>query len=116
MIEQTKFSIKGENRLHLITIIPVVISVGGLRYATGKYNLKEGTVGIGSIEFDDDMQWQFDGFAAFDTDQLESVATFIRKTYGLSEPVQAKKVVDKAPVNIMAANKPKTGWFGALFG
>lgn len=118
MNEQTKMMIVDDGLERIITITPVILSFpGGLKLETGKYTLREDNVGLGTIKFDDDMQWEFDGFGDLDTDHLETVADYIKDHYAplIDESTSPAKEPDQPMLN--AAQVNKSSWFnlGGLF-
>lgn len=86
-----------------ITIDPILITpTPGMTYATGQYDLKEGKVGIGTITFDTNSDWSFDGVTDVLSQQdLEHIAGFIKSKdvapAGLTE--SPKSTENQAPLS-----------------
>jgi hypothetical protein len=64
----------------VIHITPVIQRIsGGNLYATGVFKLKEGSVGMGEIVFDDDMrQWEYTGIGELTHEEAGMIADFIK--------------------------------------
>ena len=80
MTKPVTYSIFLDDEEHYITISPVIQTIpGGNLYATGVFKLSEGTVGMGDIVFDDDMEeWEYTGLGDITHDEAEQIADFIR--------------------------------------
>jgi hypothetical protein len=57
----------------------LITPVSGISYATGQYHLTEGEVGIGTITFDTDDEWSFDGVTDLSDDMISQIAGFIKQ-------------------------------------
>jgi hypothetical protein len=80
MINQAGFNISTvDGPIHL-TITPIIDSLpDGIYYETGVYKLTAGSVGMGSISFDEDMtNWTYDGIGELTYEEAEKVADFIK--------------------------------------
>jgi len=81
MISQVTYDIVTvEGPIHL-TITPVnQLLEDGNYFATGVYKLSDGTVGMGDITFDADMdEWDYNGLDELTYDEAEEIAQFIKK-------------------------------------
>ena len=81
MIHQVGINIDTVDGPVHITITPVNQHLpGGAYYSTGVYKLTDGTVGMGHITFDEDMDdWDYDGIGELTYEEAEQVANFIKK-------------------------------------
>ena len=80
MINQTGFNLNTtEGPVHL-TITPIIQTLPNNDfYITGIYKLTAGSVGMGSITFNDDMsEWEYDGIGELMYNEAEQVANFIK--------------------------------------
>jgi hypothetical protein len=80
MINQVGYNINtSEGPVHL-TITPIIEALpGGTYYETGVYKLTDGSVGMGSIIFEDGMDdWTYDGIGELTYEEAEQVADFIK--------------------------------------
>ncbi|WP_428331094.1 hypothetical protein [Mucilaginibacter sp.] len=80
MINKVSYDLQtADGPLHL-TISPVNnLLPGGDFYSTGIYKLSNGTVGMGDIVFDEDMNnWTYDGMDELTYDEAAEVAGFIK--------------------------------------
>ncbi len=80
MISQVGYDIETvEGPIH-ITITPVNEPIpGGNFYSTGVYKLTDGTVGMGNIVFDDEMnEWEYNGIGELTYEEAEEIAGFIK--------------------------------------
>ena len=80
MVNQTSYDIDTtEGPVHL-TITPVNEPIpGGDYFATGVYKLSDGTVGMGDIIFDANMEeWEYDGIGELTYDEAAEIADFIK--------------------------------------
>ena len=71
-----------------IHITPVIQHLPGadIYYATGVFKLREGSVGLGEIVFDDDMrEWEYTGIGDLTHEETGQIVHFI-KTY--EEPAE----------------------------
>jgi hypothetical protein len=81
MINQVTYDIvTADGPVHL-TITPVNEPLAdGNYFSTGVYKLSNGTVGMGDINFDADMdEWDYNGMDEFTYDEAEEIAQFIKK-------------------------------------
>jgi len=81
MISQVTYEIVTvDGPIHL-TITPVnQLLDDGNYFATGVYKLSDGTVGMGDITFDADMdEWDYNGLDELTYDEAEEIAQFIKK-------------------------------------
>lgn len=93
MTDAIDFLIQDANGEHSITITPVNVTLAsGILYATGEYTLSEGDVGLGTITFNADNEWTFDGITDTSEIDIDHIAEFIMKkdnitaTAGHDEP------------------------------
>jgi hypothetical protein len=80
MTEPTEYLIDTTDGQRTITIAPInVTPITGTQYATGQYGLTEGVVGVGTLMFNADGTWEFDGITDVlsDTD-VAHIVQFIR--------------------------------------
>jgi hypothetical protein len=79
MTEPVDFLIDSDQGQRSITITPINITLtSGILYATKQYALTEGEVGIGTITFDANNDWNFDGLTDTNEDDISHIADFIR--------------------------------------
>lgn len=110
MTEPIDFLIDSPDGQRSITIDPILITpMPGMTYATGQYDLKEGIVGIGTLTFNTNKDWSFDGVTdVLSQEDLVHIARFIKgkdhTPAGLSD--SPKKVETEAPLS-----KPQTLYF-----
>jgi hypothetical protein len=80
MINQAGYNINTSDGYIHLTITPVIeVLQDGVYYETGVYKLTNGTVGMGSITFDEDMaDWTYDGIGELTYQEAEKVADFIK--------------------------------------
>ena len=80
MINQTGYKINTTSGLIHLTITPIIESLpDGLYYETGVYRLNNGSVGMGNITFDEDMNnWTYDGIGELTYEEAAKVAGFIK--------------------------------------
>jgi hypothetical protein len=80
MINQVSYDIETIDGLVHLTITPVNQPLpGGDFYATGVYKLTDGTVGMGSIVFDEDMnEWEYDSIGDLTYKEAAEIADFIK--------------------------------------
>jgi hypothetical protein len=80
MTEPIDFLADTEGGQRSITITPVLITpVSGISYVTGQYYLTEGEVGIGTITFDTNSEWSFDGVTDLSDGIISQIAGFIKQ-------------------------------------
>ena len=80
MINQVGYNINTfDGPVHL-TITPIIESLpDGIYFETGVYKLSDGTVGMGSITFDEEMaDWTYDGIGELTYEEAAQVADFIK--------------------------------------
>lgn len=80
MVSQTNYTIQTESgEVHLI-ISPVNAHLpNGDYYSTGVYKLHDGTVGMGDIRFDENMNnWSYNGMDELTYEEAAEVASFIK--------------------------------------
>lgn len=76
-----------DNGQHSITITPVNITLeSGILYATGNYVLSEGNVGVGTITFNENNEWSFDGLTEISEDDINHIVQFIMKKDNIAGP------------------------------
>ena len=80
MINQTSYTIRTAAGPVLLTITPINSKLpDGDYYATGVYKLTDGSVGMGDIIFDENMnEWSYNGMDELTYDEAEEVAMFIK--------------------------------------
>jgi hypothetical protein len=80
MINQTGYDIATTQGPVHLTITPInQLLPNGDYYATGVYKLSDGTVGMGDITFDEDMnEWEYDGIGELTYEEAAKVADFIK--------------------------------------
>lgn len=80
MTEPIDFLVDSPDGQRSITIDPILITpMSGMAYATGQYDLKEGNVGIGTLTFNTNNDWNFDGVTDLLSEQdLARIARFIK--------------------------------------
>jgi len=70
-----------EHGERIITITPVNLTpADDVHYATGQYDLTEGEVGLGTITFNTNAEWEFDGITDLAEDIIERSAELIKNT------------------------------------
>ncbi|QKJ31140.1 hypothetical protein HQ865_15710 [Mucilaginibacter mali] len=110
MTEPIDFLVNSPDGQRSITIDPILVTpMSGITYATGQYDLKEGNVGIGTLTFNTNNDWSFDGVTDLLSEQdLSRIARFIKSKdhtpAGLSDSPKAGPA--EAP-----ATKPQTLYF-----
>ncbi len=80
MINQTSYTIRTAAGPVLLTITPINSKLpDGDYYATGVYKLTDGSVGMGDIIFDENMnEWSYNGMDELTYEEAEEVAGFIK--------------------------------------
>ena len=80
MINQTTYTVNTINGPIELTITPINAQLSnGDFYRTGVYRLTNGVVGMGEINFDENMQeWDYDGMDELTWDEAADVARFIK--------------------------------------
>ena len=80
MINKVSYDLQTVNGPLHLNISPVNnVLPGGDFYSTGIYKLSNGTVGMGDIVFDEDMNnWSYDGMDELTYDEAAEIAGFIK--------------------------------------
>ncbi|SHM18810.1 hypothetical protein [Mucilaginibacter sp. OK098] len=80
MINQTTYTINTTAGMVELTIKPInSLLPDGDFFATGIYELTDGTVGMGEIVFDENMnEWTYNGMDELNWDEASEVAAFIK--------------------------------------
>lgn len=87
MTDTIDFLIDDTNGQHSITITPVnIILNDGILFATGQYALSEGSVGIGTITFNTNREWVFDGITEIGERSIKRIAEFIMEKDHIPAP------------------------------
>lgn len=95
MTDKQSITITDEDGVHKIIITPINVSApGGGVFSTGQYKLTEGSVGIGLMTIDEDLQWDWEGSSDFDADQLTTIANFI---IGFDKPLLSSSAPGEDP-------------------
>jgi hypothetical protein len=80
MIRPTDFIATTDSGQLRITITPINVSPAeNILYATGEYALTEGEVGLGTITFETDTEWTFDGITDLNENIVKRIADFIKQ-------------------------------------
>lgn len=78
MVNTISYTLYRNDEERHIIIVPVNKSSNG-KYATGVFNLREGSVNLGNIVFDDHMnQWEYTGMGDLTHEEAAEIAVFIK--------------------------------------